>query len=413
MNFILVSVGTDGDVFPYAGLGSVLRERGHRVTLVASGQYAPLAAAHGFEFRPLVSQEENRELLEDPGFWNPLKTAQISARWGNRFIGRQYDLLSELATPGDSVLVSNPGVLASSIVHEKSGRPLANLVLQPWMIRSTDAPPVMPLFGLARWPRPAVNFFWRLLDGVVDGLMGSHLNRVRVSVGLKPARRIFRNWLARQLVIGMFPEWYGPPQRDWLPQIRLVGFPRFDGVAAGATLPEELERFLAQGSPPVAFTFGTEMLHARELFKKCSEACVRAGKRGIFLTRYRQQLPDVFPADQNHCAFAPFQQLFPRCAGVVHHGGIGTTARALAAGRPQVVVPICFDQMDNAARVQSLGVGETVGRGRPVAEFAQALVRLTTMERVQQARDLAATRDFSTDAFGAAARLVEGLVGQA
>ena len=56
-----------------------------------------------------------------------------------------------------------------------------------------------------------------------------------------------------------------------------------------------------------------------------------AAVRGIFLTAHRRQLPDPLPSAHLHCAFAPFQELFPRCAAVVHHGGIGTTARVLAA----------------------------------------------------------------------------------
>jgi UDP:flavonoid glycosyltransferase YjiC (YdhE family) len=45
---------------------------------------------------------------------------------------------------------------------------------------------------------------------------------------------------------------------------------------------------------------------------------------------------------------------------LVHHGGIGTTARALDAGVPQVIIPQRFDQPDNAARCERLGVGSVL-----------------------------------------------------
>ena len=80
MHVLLVSVGTDGDIFPYVGLGVALQARGHTVTLVASEHYEPLATSHGFAFAPLVSSEENRELFEHPDFWKPLKTAPLMAR---------------------------------------------------------------------------------------------------------------------------------------------------------------------------------------------------------------------------------------------------------------------------------------------------------------------------------------------
>src|ERR1051325_10781304 len=136
MHVILVSVGTDGDIFPYVGLGIVLRSRGHEVTLAASAHYEPLARTHGFAFRALVSAEENHELFGHPDFWNPWKTAQLSARWGVRFMRRQYDLLSE-RLPAEAVLVANPGVLAAGLVHETVGVPLATLLLQPGLIPSS------------------------------------------------------------------------------------------------------------------------------------------------------------------------------------------------------------------------------------------------------------------------------------
>src|SRR4026209_295144 len=193
MHVVLVSVGTDGDIFPYVGLGTALLARGHRVTLIASEDYGPQARRHGFAFEALVSAEENQELFEHPDFWNPLKTAPLSARWGRRFIGRQYELLAKQITR-DTMLVANPGVLAAALVHEKLGVPWANLVLQPWMIPSSIAPPIMPNFTfLSHAPRPVWKGFWRALDVVGGILIGRELNGVRAALGLKPMRRILQN----------------------------------------------------------------------------------------------------------------------------------------------------------------------------------------------------------------------------
>jgi hypothetical protein len=67
-------------------------------------------------------------------------------------------------------------------------------------------------------------------------------------------------------------------------------------------------------------------------------------RRGILLTRHAQQLPTPLPRAVRHVAFAPFQEILPLCAAVVHQGGIGTMARALAAGMPQLVLPLAWDQ---------------------------------------------------------------------
>src|SRR5947209_16660943 len=104
MRVILISIGTDGDIFPYVGLGAALLSRGHSITLAASEEYEPLAQAHGFEFRALVSTAENHELFDHPDFWNPFKTARLSARWGMRFLRRQYEIISQFAG-AETVLV--------------------------------------------------------------------------------------------------------------------------------------------------------------------------------------------------------------------------------------------------------------------------------------------------------------------
>lgn len=411
MHAILVSVGTDGDVFPYIGVGEKLRSRGHRVTLAASGQYQDLASAHDLAFRALISEEEMRELLENPDFWHPIKAARIASRWGVRFLRRQYDLLAELAAEEDTLLLANCGVFAASLVHEKRGTPLANLVLQPGMIPSSEAPPVMPgLPSLAGMPRPLLKLFWRGMDAVGDLLVGRHVNQLRRALGLKPLRQIFQNWLSPQLAIGMFPEWFGPPQSDWPPQIRLTGFPMFEDRQQTG-LPAEVLAFCRTGAPPIVFTFGTGMMHAGDVFRHGIEACERIGTRAIFLTKYRHQLPAQLPAFALPHHFVPFQHLFPHCAAVVHHGGIGTTARALAAGIPQLILPFAFDQMDNAARVKRLGTGHWL-KSKHVnsARIAERLTQLISPE-IQRCCRLIAERFEKKDACDTAGDLVEELFG--
>lgn len=406
MHVILVSVGTDGDVFPYVGLGAKLRSRGHQVTLVASQNYESLAGAHRFGFHALISAEENHELFGNPDFWHPLKCGPLAAQWAVRFIQRQYDLISRLVTD-DAVLVANPSVFAATLVHEKAGTPLVSLVLQPWMIPSSIAPPVMQGFlFLKHAPRFVWKIFWRGLDVVGAVLVERHLNLVRTSLGLKPLRRVFRKWLSPQPVLGMFPEWYGAPQSDWPPQMQLMGFPMFDG-GRDEELPASLREFCRAGSPPVVFTFGTGMAHPADLFRASFEACQFLGVRGIFLTKYRDQLPYPLPPSVVHHTYAPFQQLFPRCAAVVHHGGIGTVSKAMAAGLPQLICPICFDQTDNGVRTKNLGIGDWLTtRRKDGRQIADALTKLMTPEVRSRCRTIA-ERFKSSDALELAAQFIE------
>src|SRR5260370_28097911 len=131
MHAILVSMGTDGDVFPYVGLGARLRGRGHRVTLAGPETYQGLAARHGLSFHCLVSRAAADEFLASPDLWHPIKSGLHGARWGLRFLRGQYELLTELARDPDALLVSHPGILPSRLAQERPPKPVATVVLQP------------------------------------------------------------------------------------------------------------------------------------------------------------------------------------------------------------------------------------------------------------------------------------------
>src|SRR5438874_2682030 len=151
MHAILASLGTDGDILPFVGLGVALRARGHRVTVIASDDYADLVASHWLEFRSLVSSDKMRELLGNAVFWHPLKTGRFTAKWGSALIEPQYKVFSAFGTDDDAVFITNPAIFAALLAHEKFHRPLVHLVLQPWLIQSASAPPVMPIIGLPLW----------------------------------------------------------------------------------------------------------------------------------------------------------------------------------------------------------------------------------------------------------------------
>jgi rhamnosyltransferase subunit B len=104
------------------------------------------------------------------------------------------------------------------------------------------------------------------------------------------------------------------------------------------------------------------MAHGGVFFRRAMEACASLGQRAVFITPYAGELPQPLPRWAHHVAYAPFDLLLPRLRALVHHGGIGTGAQALAAGLPQGFVPLAHDQFDNAARWVRQGVGLRMGR---------------------------------------------------
>jgi UDP:flavonoid glycosyltransferase YjiC (YdhE family) len=273
---------------------------------------------------------------------------------------------------------------------------------------------VLPGVPTPDWaPRIWKRLVYFLSDALVlDRAAAQAVNAMRAEVGLPPARSVLGSWwLSPQRVIGLFPAWFGEPQPDWPAQVRLTGFPLYDGLGAEPP-PAGLDEFLEDGAPPVVFTPGTMMRHPRRFFEEAVDACGRLGRRGLLLSRYRNQLPPRLPRSVRHFDYAPLSQVLPLSAALVSHGGIGTISQALAAGVPQLVMPLSFDQFDNAARLERLGVAATLPprafRGRAVAH---EVLRLLTSPAVARACKAAAARLHKDKWEDETCRAVEELAG--
>jgi UDP:flavonoid glycosyltransferase YjiC (YdhE family) len=175
----------------------------------------------------------------------------------------------------------------------------------------------------------------------------------------------------------LFPKWYCRPQPDWTPNVIQTDFPLWD-EQADEPLSDEVEAFLAAGQPPIVFTPGSANIFGKDFFLAAVDACRRLGRRGVLLTRFAEQVPAGLPATVNHFPYVPLSPLLPRCAALVHHGGIGTAAQAMAAGIPQLIMALAHDQFDNADRIQRLGIGDwltpTRFRGARVARMLGAFL---------------------------------------
>lgn len=367
LHVLLCTIGSAGDVNPFIGLGRELKRRGHRVTLITCGYFADSIRRAGLELSETVTREQYLELIGHPDLWNGLKAPQfVMSRAVAPQIRTIYERIRELNEPGRTVVAASTLSLGARVAEEKLGIPTAAVHLQPAVVRSFIEPPV--LAGMLCGPRVPEWLlklqYWVADRVVLDRLLGPELNGLRSELGLAPVKRIFRDYLhSPRCTLGMFPDWFAPPQADWPKSVRLTGFPLYDESDV-TSLEDGLSAFLASGEPPIAFTAGSAMQHGERFFAAAVDGCVRFGRRGLLISRYAEQLPKSLPPEVRHVPFAPFTHLLPRCAALVHHGGIGTMSQALAAGIPQLVVPLAHDQFDNGARAERLGVGRRIARRR-------------------------------------------------
>ena len=366
MHVLLHPVGSHGDVHPFVGLGRALLARGHAVTLLTAEPFRPLAAAAGMGFAPTASAADFDATISDPDLWHPTKCLGVLFERGRleRGLRATVEAVAARFDPGrprDTVLVAGSLGLAARVAHDYLGIPFATVHLQPGALASVADPPAFASLTVRRWWPHWVRrgLYWYGDRFLLDPLLAPPINAYRADLGLGPVRRVFGGWRhAPDRVLLAFPAWYGSAP-DWPGQCRHVGFIGYD-QADESPVPAAVEGFLAAGPPPVAVSFGSAMRTAGPYFAAAVDGFKLAGVRGLILARGGGQIPADLPATVLHAEYAPFSRVFSRCAAVVHHGGIGTSARALAAGVPQVVMPMAFDQADNAARLERLGVGRTL-----------------------------------------------------
>ena len=168
-------------------------------------------------------------------------------------------------------------------------------------------------------------------------------------------------------------------------------FPRYDGAQPDARLRAELENFLAAGEPPIVFGLGSSaVMVAGEFWRAAITATGKLGRRAILLTGKPPQELGAVPPSVKAFEYLPYSAVFPRACAIVHSGGIGTLAQALAAGRPQVIAPVAFDQPDNARRTVALGVARGVPfRNADAAAMTRELdALLRAPEHAARAREI-------------------------
>ena len=136
---------------------------------------------------------------------------------------------------------------------------------------------------------------------------------------------------------------------------------------------KELIQFVEQGSKPVYIGFGSVHIKNPDKFTEMViEASNRSGVRVVLSRGWTglgtKDYPDtVFVTeDTNHSL------LFPLMAGVMHHGGSGTTHTGAKAGVPQFIMPEIIDQYYWGNRVYKLGLGP-----KPVSSKKLTVEKLT------------------------------------
>ena len=392
-------------------LAIALQRRGHRATVVTSPIFQELIEGQGVGFLPVGTTRDALAAIADPNLWHPRKGFEVVARRGILPAMPEVYRHIERHADADTIVASSGIAFGARIAQERLGVPTATVHLQPSLLRSlVDHGMAGNLRISASQPMWFKRTFFRLADWfVIDRVIKRPVNEFRATLGLPPVDRLLYRWLhSPQLVIGFFPDWFASLQPDWPPQTHLVGFPLWD--SGTSILPSDAREFLDAGEPPVVFTPGSAGSTMHRYFQESVAAARELGVRAMLVTNFPEQLPRDLPPHVKAFTYLPFSDLLPRAAMLVSHGGIGTTAQAIKAGIPHLVVPNSHDQFDNAWRIEQLGLGRAIPQTRYRADRVVNAIRAIIGDQDGRARCASyASRMDSDAALTRACELIEGL----
>jgi rhamnosyltransferase subunit B len=395
--------GSLGDLHPHIAVALELKRRGHNIAFATLQYYREKIETLGFEFfpmRPNISPEDRN-----------LARRFMDAKKGTERLLREL-LLPALpesyadlafAVKNADALVSGEIVFAASLAAEKFDLPFATTALSPgvfFFAYVPFVPPNMPWFENFRFL--GANFHKLLRRSVLDKIIkewGEPVRRLRRKLNLQTnVEPILRDKYSSQLNLALFSKVLGEPQPDWHQPTVQCGFCFYDGQQDSGKMPPQLSEFLQTGDAPIVFTLGSAAVwDARNFFRDSAAAAKLLNCRAVLLLGENEPPPDL--GDQIKAfAYAPYSQVFPFAACVVHQGGIGTTAQALRAGVPHLIMPFSHDQFDNAARVRRIGAARIINRSAfaPAAaagELRKLLADLSYAAAARKARAVVQTEN--------------------
>ena len=370
----MAAFGSLGDLHPFIALALELRERKHIVSFATLEYYREKIESLGFEFHPLrpnVMPENEmtaRDLMDlKKGTERLLRELLFPA------LPDSYrDLLA--AAENADLIVTGEVVFATPLVAEKTGKRWVSTSLAPSSFFSAYDPMVPPTAQWLANLRFLGATYHRVLYSILKYSVRDWwqpIKDLRAELNLKESDDpIFRDKFSPFLHLALFSPVLGAPQPDWHQLTVQTGFPFYDGKLDSGKMPAGLREFLDAGEPPIIFTLGSAAVWTAGNFYAESAEAAKILKRRAVLLIGRNSPPENLPATIAAFDYAPFSEIFPRAAAVVHQGGIGTTSQVLRAGIPALIMPFSHDQPDNAARCARIGTARSISREKYNARSA-------------------------------------------
>ena len=351
---LVVTWAGGGNLPPLLAAAGLLTARRHRVRVLASAATGEAAVQAGFD---VIGYQRAPDPIMAVAF-EQQATEMMATAAGEEVALDVRDLLSGL---GPDLLIVDCMLPAAIAAGEAAGTPTASLVHFP--------------YGLARTQMQRGAGAWTTDRAA--------LNVTRSRLGLRPATDALAAWESADLLLVTVPNWFDL-STDFPAQVVHAG-------PLGVT--RTWQPRVLDARPLVLLSFSTTVMQGQTaLIQRVCEAIANEGVDAVLTLGPAVRPAEIrTPNNVQAVAYADHDELLPRCAAVITHGGLGTTLRALAHARPLLLLPIGRDQRFNAERVVELGAGIYLPVEASPTEIASALADLVGRSEFSEAARRAAT----------------------
>lgn len=413
MKFVLASYGTRGDVEPSLVVGRELQRRGHDVRmavppdLIAFTESAGLpTVAYGLDTGTWLDIYRNFWGSAFHTFW---KVGELRRLWremwdvSDQIWADMNTTLTSLAADADVLLAGQSYQETAANVAEYFDIPFVTLHHVPMRPNGQTVAVLPSAVG-----RSAMRVFdwvaWRLNKKVED--------TQRRELGLPKARTPSTQRIAERgsLEIQAYDEACFPGlAEEWAAWDGLRPFVGPLTMELSTDVDEEVSSWIAAGSPPICFGFGSMPVESPEqTIEMIGSASAELGERALVCAGWSDFSQVRHYEHVKVVGSVNYATVFPACRAVVHHGGSGTTAASMRAGIPTLILSMDANQALWGAQVKRLKVGTTRRFSATTRDsLVSDLRRILVPECITRARALATRMTTPAANVAPAADLVE------
>ena len=367
MKIAITTVGTRGDLQPYIALGLGLKEAGHEVLIVSSKNEETFVKSYGLDFfslsvdiQKLMDGEEVQEMSKGN---NPLKFILSHLKGSKKLKHLMVETQGEIwkACQFADIIIFHPGMPLGFFIAQEKKR--ISIMANPFPVIATSDYPAILFYTSSRlgrlWNKITHKIFEKIFWSLSKPSVVEFWNKTvktKMNFSASPMRQQIESGMP---VINGYSNLFFYQSKEWQSNIHTTGN-WFIEKEPNFIPPIDLLKFIENGEQPIYVGFGSmkdikSFQTTLNLIKEALDITKQRAVIGLGWSKlsYKNNIPDNIFLIEN----IPHSWLFPKMKAVIHHGGAGTTATGLRAGKPTIIIPHNADQPAWGQKVFELGVG--------------------------------------------------------